>query len=354
MITTNYEYIHEYSLFDDMFDFLESTKKEIDIAVINYNTKKRQLEMKSFFEGTLDAEMIIEAEGQGVLAKIGNTVMALIKKIRDFISKIGDKILGNTRIIKSDVEIVNQMIAQNPELKTKVANGINNEWFTYKDIAAYEKDIVGLITMLEKKAIDHQTFMDRVKAATTKFNNSAKPIIATGCTIAALIGIVPKVAKSCASAKQSMQKLSKDVEEFRDRVDRNYSEKDVNMAHAVLNALSNAIGIGTKECQERTAGQGKLASFISSFKNGKIGKAIHVDDEHRDARHAKAFSKRADKSDKAQQRADDIVRHKDDDIKKQAEKEEVEQFKIMYADHYDNDDNNNGKKPKGGKPRGNK
>ena len=44
------------------------------------------------------------------------------------------------------------MCAEHPELKDTIARGINEEWFTYKDVAAFEKDTVALIAMLEKNA----------------------------------------------------------------------------------------------------------------------------------------------------------------------------------------------------------
>lgn len=280
-MTTCQSYINEYSFFDAVYDVLESTEKELTVTMYDYENAKRQITLNSFFENSdsEDEAIMLEKEGEGILSKIGNMVVNILKALADAIKSVTDKIFGNTNKMKDDVEIVNQMMTEHPELAKEVAKGIREEWFTYKDVSQFEKDITGLINMLEKNAIDHETFLDKIKNACNKFNDSAKPIITAGTTVASAIGVVGKVGKACKEGKSALVSFNKTAEEFKERVDKNYTEHDVNKAKAIMNAISNAIGLTTKECNDRVAGQGKFSSWIASI--------TKRDERHQKAREAR-------------------------------------------------------------------
>lgn len=287
---TSQSFINEYRDFDDVFDCITECQKDVTVALYNFNQNTRNVMMKGFFEG-VDVDTVMEKETEGFLSKIGSAVLNLIAKVADFLRKIGDKILGNTKLIKTDEEKVSQILAKHPELKKDVCKGLKEEWFTYKDVAAFEKDIAGLINMLERNAIDHETFKDKVTKAINKFNESAKPVITAGATVANLVSIVPTVHKSCADAKKSVSAMSDMLDKFKNDVDKNYGDHDQNKATSIFNALSQAVGLTTKECTDRVVGQKGLSGMLNKLCNSKVGEALHLDDTHRDARHQKTKDK---------------------------------------------------------------
>lgn len=297
-MTTCQSYINEYSFFDEVYDVLESAEKELVIAMYDYENAKRQIALNSFFESSNfeDEDIMLEKEGEGILTKIGNMVITILKTLANAIKGVTDKIFSNTNKMKTDVEIVNQMMSEHPEFAKEVAKGISQEWFTYKDIAQFEKDTVGLINMLEKNAIDHQTFMDKFKNACNKFKESASPIITVGTTIASVIGVVGKVGKACKDGKSTLLSFNKTMEEFKERVDKNYTEHDVSKARAIMNAMSNAIGLTTKECNDRVASQGKFSSWIASItkRDERHRKAKEARDERTGAKKERLDQKYAD------------------------------------------------------------
>lgn len=287
---TNQSFINEYVLIDNVNECLYECQKDVTVALYEYNNAIRNLEMKSLFE-SVDTDVLMEKESEGFLARIGNSVLKVIHTIAEFIKNITETILGNTKLIKSDEERVNKIIAEHPELKKQICHGIKEEWFTYKDIAAFEKDIIGLVNMLEKKAIDNETFKDKVKKAIDKFNDSGKTIIATTATITGLLGIVPKVHKSCKEGKDTVSSMSSTLSKFKDNFEKNYGEHDQNVITSAFNALSQMVGLTTKECNDRVAGQSFISRTFDKFCNSAFGKAMKLDDSNRQDRHVAVSNK---------------------------------------------------------------
>ena len=291
MVSTNAAYINEFGFFDDMYNCLESTMNDMNTQFADFEIKKHSLEMRHYFEDVEDYDVLLEKEGEGVLAKIGNAILKIISKITGLIKSLMEKVFGNAKQIRTDEEIVNKMIKDHPELQAQIIKGINKEWFTVRDIAPFEKDITGLIQMLEKNAIDHQTFREKVAARCIEFTKSAAPFLGVATTAAGFLKAGAAINKGAVGTKEALQNLSKTCEEFKDRVDRNYGEKEVSKAQAIMNALGNVVGVTTKECERRAANQSAFAKFLNKIANSKAGKLVHADDESQHERQAKVKEK---------------------------------------------------------------
>lgn len=201
---TNCKYIHEYSLLDEMTEAVSKQLEFISLEMAKMAHEKRQMEMKAFFEGTA-VDTYFESEG--ILTKIGNAVLNILTKISNTIRKITDKFFNRQKDNRTDVEKVNSIITQHPELKNKICKGIDEKWFTYKDVAAYEKDIVQLVNMVEKGAIDHKTFREKMSERLEKFNDGGKAILGAGATIVGLLTIIPRITKAYKKSKASSESL---------------------------------------------------------------------------------------------------------------------------------------------------
>jgi hypothetical protein len=173
---------------------------------------------------------------------------------------------------------VNDILAKNPQLKKQVAEGIKKEWFTYRDVAAYEKDVAGLINMLDQKAIDNATFLDRMSKAADKFNKSAAPIISVGCTIAGLVTLVPKMLKGCKETTDFLGSMNGQLEKIKEETENNRTDKNQDHITAKVNAIRTVISGATEECQKRNKAQEFAHNIFKAFKNSALGKAAKLDD----------------------------------------------------------------------------
>lgn len=329
MLKTNQAYINEFSFFDNVMECVEECRNEVDMAVYSYNNNKRQAELKSFFEGVMDDELFIEKEGEGVLAKIGNVIIKLVKKVADFLTSTKEKLLGLTQKSKTDAEIVNKLIAEHPELRKEVIDGLEKEWFTYKDVAKFEKDVVGLIQMLDKNKIDHATFKDKMKKACKEFSESGKSVLAATATLGSILMIIPNIAKGVKASRATLQEMSKTAENIKKNAETNYTENDVNKFQAITNAIGQVIGLTTKECNVRERGQGKIASILNKFANSKVGTKLKMDDTSRENRHQNAKDKADDRNERNMKRDVDRANKKE---AQQNRKDEYEHRK--YNDAY--------------------
>ena len=196
-------YINENSLIDDMVEAVSNEIGYINLEMSKFSHNIRQLELEAFFEGTSISEHEVYLENEGIFTKIGNAVIAIVKRISDAIKTITDKFFGRKKDNRTDIEKVNSIIQQHPELRDSICEGIKKEWFTYKDVASYEQDIVQLVNMLQKGAMDHRTFRDKMRDRLNKFNESGKAILATGATVTGILLVIPKITGAYNKCKKS-------------------------------------------------------------------------------------------------------------------------------------------------------
>lgn len=311
---TSVMFINEYSLSDSVIECAEEVVASVMSAAWDYENHKRDIELRAVLESADTTAILLEKEGQGFLASVGNAIMTLIHKVEEFLKKITDVLFGSLKKNKDEVEIVTRLITQYPELKTVVCKGLNEEWFTYKDIAAYEKDVCGLIQMLEKKSIDHQTFKDKLKKAMDKFNDSAQPLVTAAKNVQDLLGFIPKVHEHATNGKKAMQSLSSTLKTFKKNVDHNYGKQEAGVIKSIVNALGQAVGLCSKECEYRVKSTSKLGRYIHKLSNSKIGTPLKLDDASRDSRHMKSWNK----SDNAERKAalDEEYKNISDELRK--------------------------------------
>lgn len=291
---TRHAYINEYSFIDAFCESFDESQNLLNDAFNDYNGVKRQADLRAFFENA-DIDVIMEAEKKSLLTRIGEAITRLIEGVANFLRKIGEKFGGKHEEIMTDVEIVNKLVKENPSIKKQVCEGIEKEWFTYRDIAAYQKDVIGLINMLKQSKIEHSTFVDKMQRAADKFHKSAKPFVSIGNTVGDVLGVVPKAIKGLKENKKCVQDIVNFTDDFKSDVMKGYVDGDATMLQSVTSALSNAVGLTTNEYAVRTQSYGKIGSVLHKVANSSVGRLTHMDDAHRDARHIRSASRRADK-----------------------------------------------------------
>lgn len=267
-------YINEYKLYDDLYEIIESTYKEVNLAVYDHERSDRNLELKSFFEKKKNDNNIEPANQsdkvkskEGFLAKIGNAMIRLLNGIKKMIQNFTEKIFPQSEKIKDDVEVVKEIIEKHPELGKQICEGIDKEWFTYRDVSKFEKDLVGLMRMLEKQAIDHKTFMQKFTDSCRKFQDSGKIIVAAGFTLANLLLIVPRVLGAVKTMKKDNESFKDIVTDFNNKLEKNYTQNGAPYVQSVVNALGQALGLISHEAQVRQKGQSFLSKLLQNLKN---------------------------------------------------------------------------------------
>ena len=63
---------------------------------------------------------------------------------------------------------------------------------------------------------------------------------------------LPNIVTGCKKSKEALQETRKVYEDFKTKVERNYTENDASKAKSVLNALGQVLGVTNKEA-ERSA-----------------------------------------------------------------------------------------------------
>lgn len=320
---TNTEYINEFSLCDQVIETLESVERDLVAASYKYETKCRQLDLNSFFAESNEYDLILEQEQDGFLAKIGKAVIQIVEAIANFIRDIGAKITGNAKESRDVNDVVNKMIIEHPELKDEIVKGINKNWYTMRDVASFEKDIIGLTNMLKQKAIDHKTFKEKLGDRCKAFSNSAAPILNGAATAGAIIGLPAVLHKKATASKDSLSKLQKVFKETSEMYEKNRDVHGANAFSSFVNAFGNALGLVTKECADREASQSGLCKFLSKITFGAVDIKRSDSDKadyqsKRDKQLEKYVKKRAerekaekdrkDKEDKTEQMINDVLR----------------------------------------------
>lgn len=251
----SYNYINGNGLIDDVVDTVSDELSRISLEMTKFSHNIRQLELEAFFEGSAVSEHEVYLENEGIFTKIGNAVIRIVKKISDAIKKITDKFFNRKKDVRTDIEKVNSIIQQHPELRDKICEGINKEWFTYKDVAAYEHDVVQLVNMIQKGVMDHKTFKEKMKERFEKFNNSGKTLITTAGTVAGLLLVFPKITGAYKKCKSSAESLLKKFKKDADTNNKNSSTigtdgKEVNESYEMLETTTNDVDVANIVLQE--------------------------------------------------------------------------------------------------------
>lgn len=265
-------YIHEFDYIDNMTEFLAEATSELSQLSNHYEAKQREFELAMIFESANSENnvAIMEAENDSVFGKIGLVVTNLLKKIAEFIRDITEAFTGGHKEVKDEMEIVSEMMKDHPEIAAEIANGINKDWFTYKDVASFEKDIAGLVSMLKKNEIDHKTFVQRVSDKAASFTKTGYPIIRGVVTAGGLVSIPTILVKKCTEASKSMGAIQELIKTTQEIYRNNREVHDAGAAASAINALARVANLVTQECKDRNETQSRFCQLLAKVTRGKI------------------------------------------------------------------------------------
>lgn len=231
MAMTSPAFIHENDDLENLNDAIDVFMQEVTSIENDLYTDLHRLDMQAYFEATTNAEEKIAKAKKNAFARIGDAILKLIQKVREFLERMLEKINIFKKKQAPAEEIVTKMLKDHPELKSQILNGLNKEWFTVKDVAAFEKDVVGLINMLNSNAIDHATFKEKFDMRLNKFHQSASPVVAVSNDAGSVARAISSMFSACGNTRKAIinfTKFLKDgkIEETRKEDERKAEKED--------------------------------------------------------------------------------------------------------------------------------
>lgn len=312
MVKTCPAYIHQ-GLFPD--NVLETINECVHEVNKEYNRYTQLSDNSSILNAIMESENILEVneyiseandsvEGKAkanVFAKIGQGIKKIIDSIIEFIKGLFGKKKEVDVAMMTDSQKFEEMLREHPEIRSKALEGIERDWYTVKDIVAFENDLGGLIKMVNKNAIDHATFTEKVGMAMEKFKKSAAPIIQGAITIGGGIALFKKISGTVKDGAESLKGMTGQLELIRKTYANNYSDHKASAVSSMFNALAQAIGLAKTECADRQVKTGKIANKVKAVRNSFIGKFLKIDDTSMDAKRAKVRAKQTERENRVSQ-----------------------------------------------------
>ena len=280
MICTSHGYIHEYAIFDDITECLTECFNVIDSQANNLDRIDHELELRSVLEaGFSDVDVVFEAEKESILAKIGNSIIAIIENVKKFIKHIAETLFGSKKDDEDAEAKLNRILKENPALKQEIIDGLDKEWFTIGDIAKYEKDVLGLTKMLQQNAIDHETFKQRMARSLQSFNESIKPIGTAATTIVVLVTFIPKLMGSIVDTRKALTNITGALAKINDTKEELFLD-GASKFRAVVGAYQEACGVCIDYIKQQMKKKGMLTKMRDKIINSKLGKMTGMQSRH--------------------------------------------------------------------------
>lgn len=259
------EYIHEYDFYDEMACAIDDANREAILALSMYRKAERKLDGMCVTEN-VNREAFLTEASENVFARIGRSVKELLEKIKKFFVDISDKIRGNDKVVQNEINEIEAMMVKDPSIaRAKLTEGISNGTFKGKDIVTLQKEIESAQKLYEQNKLDEDTFANKVRKSFEKCDKYLKPIAGVALSITALIALFPKVVKSIGEAKECNTKIQKMIQGFKDNIEKKKLEEP-SRAVAINRALTETVGICTKEYKDRVGFMGKLGSILRKFR----------------------------------------------------------------------------------------
>ena len=269
---TNTSFIHEYDILDDFTDCVVESVGTLEECTNEYNSLVREYELKSFFEGS-QKEAPVAVKKEGIFTRIGNTIINLIKGIGKILTAFIEKFTKKNKEIETDEVIVNRLCSQHPEIRQQVIEGIEKDWFTYHNVAAYKNDIVGLCMMLKQKKIDNKTFREKCGEKFRSFIEKGRTLLVAGATVAGIMTLIPRMRTAYKECKETMNGVKKNLEKQQQSLNKHSKTSvkteavtdhipDVEIIQLIVSELSKVSAVIAKEMKAITSGQNKISSVF--------------------------------------------------------------------------------------------
>lgn len=187
---TTYEYIHEWDFYEEAMSAADFLIRESTVAAFEHKHELELAEKKVMFENA-DYDVLVEAANENFFARIGNAILKLIEKIKEFVKNIFDKFVSKkqNKQREENIAIIKNYSTKDPEFQKKVLEALENGDITYKDVKELNDGVTSLKKLFDQNDIDGEVVNKKVNDLCDKVERSAPVRIGkTLGTVAAAVG----------------------------------------------------------------------------------------------------------------------------------------------------------------------
>lgn len=186
--------------------FLDKCGEEIDTLFSHYceSCEDYMVEEKIFKESGLDNNLdttfiALEAEKDNFLKKIGDAIINTTKQVISFISGIIDKLKSITFKRKSDLQKLDLLCKEHPDLKDKIMKSFDDGSLSLADMRSFKEmddTFEEILKLAKKKDIKPGSLQEKVEKMKEKIDNVDKmKIVKVAGAAATILGAVTAAVK---------------------------------------------------------------------------------------------------------------------------------------------------------------
>lgn len=311
--------------------FMESYKNDINKMFADFGILEERVTLESAIMGSVpESTMIVyESEKKNIFTKIGEMVVAIYKKFIEFIDSMIDKIKTYSFQKKSDLQKLEVLLKNHPDLKNEAIAAFNKGALDLQDVRSLkelDEAFDEIIKLSKKKDIDPKSLRGKWEKAKEKFEKDEKSwkIVKIAAATTAVISAAVAVKTLPAVLAKHKNNLEKDKQDSKAReakvletLKQNHEDDINDMGKQRL-----ILEINRELHEKHTLVRKENLSVIEKLANG-ITKLIDKFDK--DNNGAKRLISDLTETKK---RLDDDAKKAQDDALKKLRKEQIEKWKV--------------------------
>ena len=326
------------SVFDECNNEVESAYNHLVNSLENYMITEKVFKESGLGEDTISEEFTaLEAKKENFLKKVGDMVIKTTKELVAFISNIINKLKEISFKKKSDLQKLDMLCKEHPDLKDKIMKSFEDGSLSLPDMKSF-KDLDAsfeeILNMAKKKDIKPGSLQEKVENMKKKVDNidKAKIVKVAGATATILTAITAAVKLSDMLKKNTetnSSKLEETIQQMQDAGPEYYNE---NMSK--IHILYNAHNWRLKKYRQAA---GEADSVIDRIMN----RAINFVDTHGSERRRETFHDNVERSQRinARNRTRQGVRDAIDNLNRRTFEQEQIDNNPLYANLRDRNNN---------------
>ena len=296
--------------------FMESCEKDTNFMFANFAMIEDKFMLESSIMGSVsdDLMMVYESEKKNIFARIGDVIIAIYKKLKEFIEHAIDAVKNITFKSKSDLQKLDLLLKRHPDLKDEAIVAFNKgalELADMRSLKELEASFDEILRLSRKKDMDPKSLRAKWEKAKEKFNKDqqswsvVKVAAATATVIGAAVAVAtlgPKLVEAHRNMTENLQKAKeaeadalKELKELKDvdgnsviRPDMGGLEFRVQLHREMVGKRQAVVGNRLTVLQRLVNG---VAKFVSKFDSDKAAAQRHQADlEAADAKREKRKS----------------------------------------------------------------
>ena len=188
----NVSYVHQFDEIDKINNDYMEAKNEIDSIYEPILFLKEKIENEIFFNESIDEDLVMyENMKEDFFTRIGNTIIKIIKRCREFIEEKVDAIRQFSWNRKSDLDKKEMILKKCPNLSERVKVALDEnviDLSSLKDFKDFNENYLRMLDEIDK-AEDESKFRKKWEGLKKKFSDNADTIIKAGQVATAIITI---------------------------------------------------------------------------------------------------------------------------------------------------------------------